>query len=151
QVIGRGLEQLTRMVDDLLDAARITRGKIVLDKKPVNLADIVTQSLSSLGAAGRTGRHQITVGVESAWVDGDPVRIQQVVTNLIVNAIQYTPADGAIHVETGAEADDAIVRVRDAGIGIAPDMLPRVFDLFAQGDRALDRSPGGLGIGLTLA
>lgn len=151
QVIGRGLEQLTRMVDDLLDVARVTRGKVVLDRRPVNLADIVTQSLSALSASGRTARHQITVDVEPAWVDADPVRAQQIVTNLIVNAIKYTPADGTIHVTVGATDDSAVVRVADSGIGISAAMLPRVFEPFAQGDRTLERSPGGLGIGLTLA
>ena len=151
QVIGRGLEQLTRMVDDLLDVARVTRGKVVLDRRPVNLADTVTQSLSALSASGRTARHQITVDVEPAWVDADPVRVQQIVTNLIVNAIKYTPADGTIHVTVGAPDDSAVVKVADSGIGISAAMLPRVFEPFAQGDRTLERSPGGLGIGLTLA
>ena len=151
QVIGRGLEQLTRMVDDLLDVARVTRGKVVLDRRPVNLAEIVTQSLSALSTLGRTARHQITVDVEPAWVDADPVRAQQIVTNLIVNAIKYTPADGTIHVTVGAAQDSAVVKVADSGIGISAAMLPRVFEPFAQGDRTLERSPGGLGIGLTLA
>jgi CheY-like chemotaxis protein len=151
QVIGRGLEQLTRMVDDLLDVARVTRGKVVLDRRPVNLADTVTQSLSALSASGRTARHQITVDVEPAWVDADPVRVQQIVTNLIVNAIKYTPADGTIHVTVGAPDASAVIKVADSGIGISAAMLPRVFEPFAQGDRTLERSPGGLGIGLTLA
>jgi PAS domain S-box-containing protein len=151
QVIGRGLEQLTRMVDDLLDVARVTRGKVVLDRRPVNLADIVTQSLSALSASGRTARHQITVDVEPAWVDADPGRVQQIVTNLLVNAIKYTPADGTIHVTVGAADESAVVKVADSGIGISAAMLPRVFEPFAQGDRTLERSPGGLGIGLTLA
>jgi len=151
QVISRGLEQLTRMVDDLLDVARVTRGKVVLDRRPVNLAETVTQSLSALGAAGRTARHQITVDVEPAWVDADPVRVQQIVTNLLVNAIKYTPADGTIHVTVGAPDEAAVVKVTDSGIGISAAMLPRVFEPFAQGDRTLERSPGGLGIGLTLA
>ena len=151
QVIGRGLEQLTQMVDDLLDVARVTRGTVVLDRRPVNLADTVTQSLSALSASGRTARHQITVDVEAVWVDADPVRVQQIVTNLIVNAIKYTPADGTIHVTVGAPDDSAVVKVADSGIGISAAMLPRVFEPFAQGDRTLERSPGGLGIGLTLA
>jgi CheY-like chemotaxis protein len=124
---------------------------VVLDRRPVNLADTVTQSLSALSASGRTARHQITVDVEPAWVDADPVRVQQIVTNLIVNAIKYTPADGTIHVTVGAPDDSAVVKVADSGIGISAAMLPRVFEPFAQGDRTLERSPGGLGIGLTLA
>jgi PAS domain S-box-containing protein len=151
QVIGRGLEQLTRMVDDLLDVARVTRATVVLDRRPVNLAETVTQSLSALSASGRTARHQITVDVEPAWVDADPARVRQIVTNLIVNAIKYTPADGTIHVTAGALDDFAVVKVADSGIGISAAMLPRVFEPFAQGDRTLERSPGGLGIGLTLA
>jgi PAS domain S-box-containing protein len=151
QVVGRGIEQLTRMVDDLLDVARVTRGKVVLDRRPVNLAETVTQSLSALSTAGRAARHQITVDVEPVWINADPVRVQQVVTNLIVNAIKYTPADGTIHVTVGRDDDQAVVRVADNGIGISTDMLPRVFEPFAQGDRTLERAPGGLGIGLTLA
>ncbi len=151
QIISRGVEQLVRIVDDLLDVARVTRGKVVLKRQPVNLADSVTQCLSSLSAAGRSARHRITVDVEPTWVEADPFRIEQVITNLVVNAIQYTPADGAIHVSVGGVGNQAIIRVRDTGIGISQDMLPRVFDLFAQGNRTLDRPQGGLGIGLTLA
>src|SRR5262245_31815606 len=121
QVIGRGLEQLTRMVDDLLDVARVIRGKIVLDRQAVNLADVTTQSLSVLRAAGRTGRHRITVDVKPAWVEADPVRIQQVVTNLIANAIQYTPRDGTIHVGVGVASEHATVSVKDSGIGISAE------------------------------
>ncbi len=151
QVVGRGIEQLTRMVDDLLDVARVTRGKIVLDRRSVNLGETVTQSLSALSTAGRTARHQITVDVEPVWVDADPVRVQQIVTNLIINAINYTPADGTIHVTVGSEDDQAVVRVADNGIGISAEMLARVFEPFAQGERTPERAPGGLGIGLTLA
>jgi PAS domain S-box-containing protein len=151
QVVARGVEQLTRMVDDLLDVARVTRGKIALERRILNLADAVTQSLSGLSAAGRSTHHQITADVEPAWVDADPVRLQQIVANLIVNAIKYTPAGGTIHVTVGREGDLAMVRVADNGIGISAEMLPRVFEPFAQGDRTLERAPGGLGIGLTLA
>jgi len=151
QIISRGVQQLVRIVDDLLDVARVTRGKVILNRQPVNLADSVTECLSSLSAAGKSSRHRITVDVEATWVEADPFRIEQVITNLIANAIQYTPADRAIHVSVGSSGDRAIVRVRDSGIGISADMLPRVFDLFAQGNRPLDRPQGGLGIGLTLA
>ncbi len=151
QVISRGSEQLAKMVDDLLDMARLTRGKIALDRQLVNLAESVTECLGALRAAGKTGKHEVAVDVESVWVEGDPVRIQQVFSNLILNAVKYTGTGGTIAVSVSAGDDHAIVRVQDSGLGISPEMLPRVFDLFQQGEHSIERSQGGLGIGLTLA
>ncbi|HET8576119.1 MAG TPA: ATP-binding protein, partial [Methylomirabilota bacterium] len=151
QVISRGAEQLARMVDDLLDMARLTRGKIALDVQPVNLADSVTQCLGALRTAGKTGRHAVSVNVEPVWVVADPVRIQQVFSNLILNAVKYTPGDGSIDLAVVASGDHAVVRIRDTGLGLAPEILPHVFEPFQQGDHTIERSQGGLGIGLTLA
>src|SRR5499425_1724927 len=109
QIIARSVEQLVRIVDDLLDVARVTRGKVVLDRGPVNLADSVTHCLSALSAAGKSSRHQITVDVEPVWVEGDAFRLEQVITNIVANAIQYTPAGGAIHVSVGPVADQAVI------------------------------------------
>ena len=151
QVISRGTEQLAKMVDDLLDAARLTRGKIALDRQLMNLAESMTQCLGGLRAAGKTGDHRVTMDMESVWVEADPVRIQQVLSNLILNAVKYTPADGTINVSVSADDDRAIARVQDSGLGIPPEMLPRLFELFQQGDHTIERSQGGLGIGLALA
>jgi signal transduction histidine kinase/CheY-like chemotaxis protein len=151
QVISRGAEQLARMVDDLLDMARLTRGKIALDVQPVNLEESLTQCLGTLRTAGKTGRHAVSVSAEPVWVEADPIRIQQVLSNLILNAVKYTPGDGAIDVAVAASGEHAVIRVRDSGLGIAPEMLPRVFEPFQQGDHTVERAQGGLGIGLTLA
>jgi signal transduction histidine kinase len=101
--------------------------------------------------SGRLERHRITVETTPAWVNGDAVRLSQIVDNLLQNAIKYTPADGQIEVQTLREGDAAVLRVRDTGVGIAADLLPHVFELFVQGTRSLDRSEGGLGVGLTLS
>jgi signal transduction histidine kinase/integral membrane sensor domain MASE1 len=151
QVISRGAEHLARMVDDLLDMARLARGKIALDRQLVNLAESVTQCLGVLRATGKTGQHEISVDVETVWVEADPVRIQQVFSNLILNAVKYTGTEGRIDVSVAAADAQAVVRVQDTGLGIAPEMLPRIFEPFQQGEHTIERSQGGLGIGLTLA
>jgi signal transduction histidine kinase/CheY-like chemotaxis protein len=150
EVIVRQVGHLTRLTDDLLDAARALTGKIVLERQPVDLAGIAAQALRTLKSAGRTQKHEIVERLEPVWVDADPIRVDQIVSNLVVNAVKYTPAAGTITVSVAREGDEAVVRVADTGIGLSPDLAGRVFDLFVQGDRPLDRSLGGLGIGLTL-
>src|SRR5262245_854766 len=150
EVIARQSAHLTRMIDDLLDVSRLTTGRISLTKAPVDLAEAVGRSLDALGEAGRLDRHVVDVRASSAMVEADTTRMEQVVTNLLVNALKYTDAGGRVEVEVSVEGDDAVLRVRDTGIGISSDLLPRLFDLFAQGGQTLDRSQGGLGIGLTL-
>ena len=150
EIIGRQTKHLSRLIDDLLDVARVTAGKIVLTRERVNLADAVQRSVTVIVGDGRLQDHKTDVELEPVWVNADAARLSQVVDNLLINAIKYTPARGLIRVRTFAEGDEAVLHVQDSGMGIAPDLLPRVFELFTQGQRSLDRAQGGLGIGLTL-
>jgi signal transduction histidine kinase len=149
-IIARQSRHLTSLLDDLLDVARVTAGKIELRRQPVDLGDILERCLRTLEAGERMGRHNLEVRTEPAWVDGDPARLEQAITNLLGNAIKYTPDGGDIRVGLRREDGRAVLSVRDNGIGISPDVLPRIFDLFVQGERTLDRQEGGLGLGLTL-
>ncbi len=150
----RQTTQLTRLVDDLLDVARITQGRIALRKEPVNVVDIVERSSEETRAAAEARQQRLIMiappETRSIRIDVDPARMQQVISNLIQNASKFTPARGRIEVTVRRQGADVAIRVRDTGIGIAAEMLPRVFDLFAQGDVGMDRAQGGLGIGLTL-
>jgi len=149
-VISRQVGHLTRLMDDLLDVGRALMGKIQLRRQPCDLGSLVGQSVATLRSAGRFRDHRLVEEYHPVWVDCDPIRVDQIVSNLLVNAVKYTPAAGSIRVSVAREGNYAIVRVADDGIGIVPELASRVFDLFVQGERALDRSQGGLGIGLTL-
>ncbi len=150
----RQTTQLTRLVDDLLDVARITQGRIALRKEPVSVVEIVERAIEETRAAAEARQQRIIMiappDTRSMRIEVDPARLQQAISNLIQNASKFTPARGRIEVSVRRQGADVAVRVRDTGIGIAPEMLRRVFDLFAQGDVAMDRAQGGLGIGLTL-
>jgi len=148
-IIARQVQHLARLVDDLLDVSRVVAGKVVLRLQPVELAE-TTRRVAALHGGPRGGRHVIRVEATPVWVSADPTRLEQVLTNLLANAVKYTPAGGGIVVSVHPEGQHAVLRVRDSGVGIRPELLPRVFDLFVQGDRSLERSGGGLGIGLTL-
>ena len=150
QIIGRQSQHLSRIVDDLLDLSRAMSGKILLARRPVDMASLVGACLDTFRATGRTGGYRINVDLAPNWVDGDPTRLEQIATNLIDNALKYTPAGGTIDITIGSDADDVLLTVRDTGVGIAPDLLPHVFDVFVQGSISLDRAQGGLGIGLSL-
>ena len=150
QIIQRQTQHLSRIVDDLLDLSRAMSGKILLARKPVDMASLVGACLDTFRATGRTGGYRINVDLAPNWVDGDPTRLEQIATNLIDNALKYTPAGGTIDITTALEGDDVLLCVRDTGVGIAPDLLPHVFDVFVQGSISLDRAQGGLGIGLSL-
>jgi signal transduction histidine kinase/ActR/RegA family two-component response regulator len=150
RIVARQAGHLSRLTDDLLDASRALTGKIVLRPQPLDLAAVAAQSLATLGAAGRTAAHTVMPDLRSAWVNADPIRLDQVIGNLVVNAVKYTPAGGTIRVSVAPEGEAAVLRVADNGIGLTPELAGRVFDLFVQGERELDRSEGGLGIGLTL-
>ena len=150
EVIARQIRHLVGVVDDLLDLGRVTTGKIMLHRRPVDMAAIVNRVVEHLAVAGRTGAHEVAVKTQPVWVDGDETRLEQIVSNLVTNALKYTPDGGSIRVDIRAENGDAVLRVADTGIGIPADRLPLIFDLFFQGERALDRRQGGLGIGLTL-
>jgi CheY-like chemotaxis protein len=143
---------LTRLLDDLLDVSRITTGKINLRKEPVNLATAVANALEASRNLIQEREHSLYVSLPEApiWVDADPVRLEQVITNLLNNAARYTPPKGHIRVSASRENADAVLRVRDDGVGIPAHLLSRVFDLFTQGERSVARSEGGLGIGLTI-
>jgi signal transduction histidine kinase/DNA-binding response OmpR family regulator len=151
-VITRQVEQLVRLVDDLLDISRITGGKVQLRKEPIDVAAAVERAVETSRPLIDARKHElaVTLPAEPVLVEADLVRLAQVLANLLNNAAKYTGEGGSIALEVAREGDEAVFRVRDNGIGIAPEMLPSVFDLFTQADRSLDRSQGGLGIGLTL-
>ena len=146
------VQHLARLVDDLLDVSRITRGKIKLQKEPVELAAVIARAVETCTPLIDAHRHLLTVALapESMYVEADTTRLAQVVSNLLNNAAKYTEDGGRIWLTVERGPREAVVRVRDAGVGIPADLLPHVFDLFTQGDRSLARSEGGLGIGLTL-
>jgi two-component system, sensor histidine kinase len=147
-IIARQVTHLARLVDDLLEVGRVVTGKIVLDRRPIDLADVVQRAVTV--CAERRGDQQLEVQAQPVWIEGDLVRMEQIVNNIVGNAVKYTPSGGHIRVWIIDEGAEAVLRVEDDGYGISPDLLPRVFDLFVQGERTLDRSQGGLGIGLTL-
>jgi PAS domain S-box-containing protein len=152
-VIDRQMQQMTRLIDDLLDVSRITRNTVELRKERVELGDVMRAALETSHSVLEAGGHDLTVTFPSQpiLVHADPTRLAQALSNLLNNAARYTERSG--HVWLSAEREGnvvAVIRVRDNGIGIPPDMLPRIFELFTQVDRSLERSHGGLGIGLTL-
>jgi signal transduction histidine kinase len=149
-IIARQSRHLARMTDDLLDAGRVILGKISLARAPLDFATAVAGALDGLRNTGRIGEHLLEISLESAWVYADPTRIDQIVGNLLTNALKYTPAGGRISVSTRRDGTHALFMVADSGIGLEPELLARAFELFVQGERGLDRSQGGLGIGLTL-
>jgi CheY-like chemotaxis protein len=150
-IVNRQTRHLSRLIDDLLDIARISSGKIMLARRKVNLGDITENCLMLLRSGGQLDHYQVDVDIKPAWVMGDSSRLTQVVDNLLTNAIKYTPPGGQIEVRTWSDRDEVMLRIRDSGVGIAPELLPHVFEMFTQGPRTLDRAQGGLGLGLTLA
>jgi CheY-like chemotaxis protein len=152
EIIRRQTDHLARLVDDLLDVSRITSGKIALQRRPTDLCELALRAAQAIDGAARKQRHDVVVTThcEPVYIDADSVRLEQVVNNLLTNAIKYTPAGGRITLTVQPEDGHASLRVRDNGMGITSELLPRVFELFTQAERALDRSQGGLGIGLTL-
>ncbi|HEX7836606.1 MAG TPA: ATP-binding protein, partial [Kofleriaceae bacterium] len=151
QVIDRQVQHLCRLVDDLLDVARITAGRIQLERERVWLHDVVARSVEMVRPLIDERHHALAVEVEDGLrVDGDATRLAQVVTNLLVNAAKYTPPGGRLAILVARDGRDAVLRVRDTGAGISAELLPRVFDLFEQGPQALHRPHGGLGLGLAI-
>ncbi len=150
QIIQRQSRHLGRIVDDLLDLSRAMSGKILLNLAPLDMAELVTSCLNTYRTTGRTGGHAVTLDVEPGWVSGDTTRLEQILSNLLDNALKYTPPGGAIHISCDCDDKEVTVSVEDSGVGIGPDLLPQVFDVFVQGARTLDRAQGGLGIGLAL-
>jgi signal transduction histidine kinase/ActR/RegA family two-component response regulator len=151
-IIRRQVQQLARLVDDLLDISRIAQGRIELRREHVDLASVVAQAAQTSAAHVKARHHQFEVSLPAApiWLEADPVRVVQIIVNLLNNAAKYTEPGGVIWLTAEGEGSDAVIRVRDTGIGIPPEMLPHVFDLFTQVEWETDRSQGGLGIGLAL-
>jgi PAS domain S-box-containing protein len=148
----RQVQQMTRLVDDLLDVSRITRGKFALRKERLDLADVIMSALETSRPLIEAAMHQLTVTPPRGplFVEGDKTRLAQVLANLLTNAAKYTPEGGHIRLIVEKDKDSAVIRVRDDGLGIPPDMLPRIFDMFTQVDHNVGRAQGGLGIGLTI-
>ncbi|MFP5391112.1 MAG: response regulator [Gammaproteobacteria bacterium] len=149
-IIQRQSAHLSRIVDDLLDLSRAMSGKILLSKKPLEVGGLVSACLDTFRATGRTSSYKINLQVEPTWVEGDATRLEQIATNLIDNALKYTPEGGAIDIGVRQDGLETVLTVRDSGMGIPGELLPHVFDVFVQGSITIDRSQGGLGIGLAL-
>jgi PAS domain S-box-containing protein len=151
-VIERQVQHVVRLVDDLLDVSRVTRGKIALNKEPLDLADVVVRAVEIASPLLERRRHELSVEVPRPGmrVVGDAVRLAQLVANLVTNAAKYTEVGGKIEVRAWRDGHEAVLQVKDNGVGIHPSLLPRIFDLFVQGPRTSDRAEGGLGIGLTV-
>ncbi|MDB5841495.1 MAG: hybrid sensor histidine kinase/response regulator [Herminiimonas sp.] len=151
-IIHRQTEHMARLLDDLLDAARINSGKIALTMEPVSLSEILERALETSRPFVNARKQQLTVDVpnEPLVIEGDRVRLAQVFSNLLVNASKFTQDQGLITLSVEKQPGNAVITVRDNGMGIAPDVLPYIFEMFTQGPRSLARSEGGLGIGLTV-
>jgi CheY-like chemotaxis protein len=151
-ILKRQAIHLTRLVDDLLDVSRITQGRIQLQRRPLDLAPILAQAMESVESLLRDKRHKVvlTSCFEPLFVNGDSARLVQCIANLLTNAAKYTDSAGEIRVELRSEQSSAVIVVSDNGVGISQELLPRIFELFVQSERSLDRSEGGLGIGLSV-
>jgi signal transduction histidine kinase len=153
-MVKRQVTQLTRLVDDLLDVSRITQGRVELKRESLDLANVINHAVETVEPLFRERQHEVSIisSYRSLHVNGDMARLVQCVVNILTNAAKYTDAGGKINLKTRAEEEGyALVEISDTGAGISPELLPRVFELFVQGDRTLDRSLGGLGIGLSVA
>jgi len=150
EVIAHQAEHLSRLVGDLLDVTRGALGKIELVRAPIDMVAAVRRCVATLESGDKLGRHVVTVEAQPAWVEADAARIEQIVMNLLSNALKFTPPGRGIRITVGIEQGDAVLRVADQGAGISAELLPSVFDLFVQGDLDLDRRLGGLGVGLSL-
>jgi two-component system, sensor histidine kinase len=148
-IIKRQVVHMARLVDDLLDVGRAVTGKIVLKRRAVNLAETVKASLNTI-ASGNPNEGRIDLVSEPVWVYGDAVRLEQIVGNLVSNALKFSTGERTVSVTVVSEGSFAVLKVSDQGVGIPEEMLPKIFDLFVQAHHTIDRSRGGLGIGLTL-
>ena len=152
EMMSRQMNQLLRLIDDLLEVSRISTGKLILQREPLDMRRVVEMALESCKPVIDRGGHRLSVNLpdETLWVDGDLTRLAQSLSNLLNNAAKYTPEGGQIWVELARVGPQALLTVRDSGVGLPPDMIGRVFDMFAQVNRSLARAQGGLGIGLAL-
>jgi signal transduction histidine kinase len=151
QIIRRQTAQLTDLVSALLEMSRAMSGKITLERRPLDLAALIRRCLEDFGSSGRSVKHQVRDDIMPCWVDGDAARLTQIASNLLDNALKYTPAGGNIRVSLIRHETEARFTIRDEGAGIPADLLPRIFEVFVQGTNSIDRRNGGLGIGLSLA
>jgi len=151
-MLQRQVRRMTQLVHDLLDVSRITHGRLHLQRERMDLRDVVSNAIETLGPDINERHHRLATALPDApvWLQGDPGRLEQVFVNLLANASRYTDAGGELAVWMHTRDGQAVVRVRDSGIGIAPEVLPQLFDLFRQADEAAPRSQSGLGIGLAL-
>jgi len=151
-VLERQVGQLAHLIDDLLEVSRVITGRIQLHRERLEMRGIVERALESVRSLIEQRKHELSVSLpaEPIWLQGDSTRLEQVVVNLLNNAAKYTDEGGQIWITVEQERGEVVLRVWDTGVGIAPELLPRIFDLFTQADRTLDRSQGGLGIGLSL-
>lgn len=148
-VIARQVGHISFLMNELLDVERVVSGKIRLNRQPIDMAEAVHRAVGSFTGDARLDRY-IEISTEPVWIDGDAVRLEQVLANIVTNAVKYTPSGGQIRVVLRADGNDAVFSVEDTGVGISPKLLPSIFDLYVQAERTLDRAEGGLGIGLTL-
>jgi CheY-like chemotaxis protein/two-component sensor histidine kinase len=153
EIIVRQSAHMTRLIEDLLDVARITRGKVTLQRRRVALQVVAESAAETARPAMEARRHEFHVSLphEAVDVDGDPARLAQIISNLLQNSARYTDPGGRVELTVERAPDAAVLSVRDTGIGIPPELLPSIFELFSQAERDLDRASGGLGIGLTVA
>ena len=151
-IIDRQVRQLTHLVDELLEMSRINTGQVQLRRQPVAMSHLIERAVETVHPLIVQRRHALTVSLppQPIWLNADPFRLEQVVVNLLTNAAKYTEVGGRIALSVEPEGPEAVLRVRDTGMGIASELLPHIFDLFTQAQRSLDRSQGGLGIGLSL-
>jgi len=151
-IIKRQVSQLTHLIDELMEVSRITSGRVHLRNDRIDLNLVVDHAVGTVRPLIEERRHQLNVSVpaESVWINADAARMEQVIVNLLSNAAKYTDTGGRISITLNEEQDECVLRIKDNGIGIAPELLPRIFELFTQADRSLDRSRGGLGIGLAI-
>ncbi len=152
EIAERQVQHMSRLLDDLIDVARVSRGSMELRRELLDVDVAVASAVEAVRPLVQDQRHQLTVAVppRTLWVDADPARLEQVLINLLTNAVKYTDPGGHIWITAEAQGDEVVLRVRDSGIGIDPMMLPRIFDLFVQAERRMDRAVGGVGIGLSL-
>jgi signal transduction histidine kinase/DNA-binding NarL/FixJ family response regulator len=149
-VITRQSFHLARMVEDLLEVSRVTSGRITLNRTPLDLREVVERAVEAVRASGRLDEHELVLRCDRVVIEADAARMEQVVTNLLVNAVKYTDPGGHISIAVEADGEQAVITVADDGMGISPELLPRLFEVFVQGRQNLDRARGGLGLGLTL-
>lgn len=150
EVLSRQTGHMTTLINEMLDAARLTTGKVTLDRRPVDLAACARRVIEAFSAAGRTQHLRLQVDLAPAPVSGDETRLEQVIANLLDNAAKYTPDGRAVRLCVAHDGAEAVLTIEDDGSGIAAELLPHVFDPFSQAERTLDRSQGGLGLGLTV-